>query len=267
MTREEAKLILQSFRPNGQDAGDPFFAEALALAKTDSELGAWFAEQQKFDMEMGREIKGVEVPFDLKKKILAQEDEITAATGTPFEWWRNVFSWRAPATWAMACGCVLIFAGIALLGEPENRFADYQAAMISASHEETNHVEVLNSNLPQVESLFAARSAQTNIDVPVGMRGGGLMGCRVLDWHGKKVSMLCFVLNGSKHVDLFVADLGKISDAPLEGVPQFAKNGPRTTASWGENGKVYLMTGDVDENFLRQCLKPSTAFRLYFQWF
>ncbi len=33
MNCNEAKLILQAYRPGGQDADDPQFAEALVLAK------------------------------------------------------------------------------------------------------------------------------------------------------------------------------------------------------------------------------------------
>ena len=40
MNRDEAKLILQSYRPGGQDAGDPYFAAALALAKQDAGIGS-----------------------------------------------------------------------------------------------------------------------------------------------------------------------------------------------------------------------------------
>jgi len=44
------------------------------------------------------------------------------------------------------------------------------------------------------------------------------VGCRVLDWHGQKVSMLCYGLKGS-HVDLFVAGAKVFPDAPPEDKP------------------------------------------------
>ena len=46
MTNQEAKFTLSAYRANGQDAGDPAFAEALAQAKQDPALGAWLARAQ-----------------------------------------------------------------------------------------------------------------------------------------------------------------------------------------------------------------------------
>ena len=47
MTTQEAKLILQSYRPD-RDAADPFFAEALECARRDDALKSWFEAQQAF---------------------------------------------------------------------------------------------------------------------------------------------------------------------------------------------------------------------------
>ena len=49
MDKEQAKFILQSFRPDGADAQDPDFAEALALAAQDRELGDWLASERAQD--------------------------------------------------------------------------------------------------------------------------------------------------------------------------------------------------------------------------
>ena len=105
------RLILQAYRPGGQDANDPQFAEALALAKADPELSAWFARQQKFDAQVSREIKSLPVPPKLKDKILALENprrqkivELPAPA-----WWRNLFSFSSPVSWAMAAGIVILF--------------------------------------------------------------------------------------------------------------------------------------------------------------
>ena len=43
MTNERAKFVLGAYRPNGADAKDPMFAEALEQAKRDPNLAAWFA--------------------------------------------------------------------------------------------------------------------------------------------------------------------------------------------------------------------------------
>ena len=42
MTNQDAKLVLSAYRPNGADARDPFFEQALQQANRDPELTEWF---------------------------------------------------------------------------------------------------------------------------------------------------------------------------------------------------------------------------------
>ena len=49
MKNQEAKFILGAYRPDGQDAGDPVFAEALSQAERDPDLRTWFERGRKFD--------------------------------------------------------------------------------------------------------------------------------------------------------------------------------------------------------------------------
>ena len=78
MNRDDAMLILQSFRPGGQDAGDPRFADALVLARQDAELEAWFAKQQQFDAQICREFKSMPVPSDFLTRTFSG---VTASGG------------------------------------------------------------------------------------------------------------------------------------------------------------------------------------------
>lgn len=70
MNREQAKLILTAYRPGGEDAADPFFADALQQARRDPELAAWFADQRRFDIAARNSLNLVAPPADLRSKIL-----------------------------------------------------------------------------------------------------------------------------------------------------------------------------------------------------
>ena len=98
MTREEAKLFLQAYRPGGQDAEDPHFAEALALAKRDPELAAWFARQQKFDALFSDGLRQVRAPAQLKAEILARGRNEKTAVPSISDWWQNLISFRSPVS-------------------------------------------------------------------------------------------------------------------------------------------------------------------------
>jgi hypothetical protein len=70
MDKEHARLILRSFRPDGADVDDRDFAEALALAHSDRELGEWLANERAFDARFARALSAVHLPETLRADIL-----------------------------------------------------------------------------------------------------------------------------------------------------------------------------------------------------
>ena len=143
MDKEEARFILRCFRPDGADAENPDFAEALAWAAKDRELGEWLAHERSSDADFANALNAVAIPHSLKEEILAglalergdltprPDDfdtcvigamagiqppaglrcEILAAmqrTVQPRRSWRWTWQWGAPV--AAAAGIVMAFA-------------------------------------------------------------------------------------------------------------------------------------------------------------
>ncbi len=71
MDKKQAQFILQSFRPDGADASDPCFAEALQMAAADRELGEWLADERSADAAFAAALCEVEIPEELRQHILA----------------------------------------------------------------------------------------------------------------------------------------------------------------------------------------------------
>jgi hypothetical protein len=71
MDKEQARFILRSFRPDGADAEDPDFAEALRVATENRELGEWLASERAFDAEFARALGTVDLPENLREDIIA----------------------------------------------------------------------------------------------------------------------------------------------------------------------------------------------------
>jgi hypothetical protein len=71
MTNQEAKSILGAYRPNGQDAADAVFDEAVRQAQRDPQLGAWFAHSRGLDAAMMGKLRELAPPPGLKEAILA----------------------------------------------------------------------------------------------------------------------------------------------------------------------------------------------------
>ncbi len=71
MDKEQARFVLRSFRPDGEDAGDPDFTEALRLALENRELGEWLAHERAFDASFATALGAVDLPPNLRDDILA----------------------------------------------------------------------------------------------------------------------------------------------------------------------------------------------------
>ena len=71
MDKEEARFILRCFRPDGADAENPDFAEALAWAAKDRELGDWLAHERASDAGFANALNAVTIPPSLREEILA----------------------------------------------------------------------------------------------------------------------------------------------------------------------------------------------------
>ena len=267
MNRAEAKLILEVSRPGDAAAADPQLAEALALAQADPELGAWLARERAWDAAVRRELRTVPVPADLKASLLAASQAAANVVPLPPAESRPSFtSWFTPLVWAMAAAVVL-FIGLASYRSLHpagasfaqgRQLADFTRDMIAASPDDAHHVDVLNKDFAGVKSWLADHHALADITLPPTIATApGLMGCRIINWHGQPVSMLCFMMDGSRHVDLFVTPAASIANAPAPGQPVYASVSQNATAGWRVGDNVYVLAGQVPEEFLRHCLAPA----------
>lgn len=80
MDNTQAKLILASFRPNGSDLNDPAFAEALALAAEDKDLGQWLANERAEDMAFADSLADFPIPESLRESLF---EALAAAHDSP----------------------------------------------------------------------------------------------------------------------------------------------------------------------------------------
>jgi hypothetical protein len=258
MNRDEARQILQAYRPGGEDADDPYFADALAMVKYDPELAEWFAKQQAFDARISGSLRQVPVPSRFKAKILAQRKNEPAPT---LNWWRQMFALQPPASWALAAVILMVF-GLALFwnhSQPKSGFTEYSVQMVNAALLDQHHVDRDTGNLKAALASLPINLTESQISLPIRLDGGnGLDGCRSLAWHGQNVAMLCFSPAGGGHVDLFVTAAAIFTDAPPANHPRFAISNGTPTASWTHDGEVYLAVSHSDETVLKNLWSPQS---------
>ena len=240
---DEARLLFSAYRPNGQDADDPTFAAAIEAAKNDPALAAWLAEQEAFDRAVAAHLRAVEVPGDLRAKILAG-----AAVSRRRAWW------AAPRLWAVAA-VLAVFAGVAALwpGKTDG-LADWQKHGLAVLGEIIAAREPFDLPHPDAAAL-AAWLHEHAVPEPAALDGKSPIGCKNIAWDGHNMSLVCFDLGGGVLVHLFSTDRAGLAHLPPDGPAHFAQDGAWTVALWNEGGKTLMLASQQGAAPLRRMLQ------------
>lgn len=244
MNSDEAKAILQVYRSGGQDAASPLFAAALEQANKDPELARWLAEQRSFDGAFVAAVKSIPAPRGLKASLLA-EPRITSPS------WSHGWPVRLAAA---AVILALIGLSVFWLKRASVDFNDYRAEIVEASWDNSPHLEHRTATLKEAQQWFAHQQAHGDLALPTALGEFQAYGCRVLEWHGQKVSSVCF-LDGMKHLHLFVVDSQAVRNRPSASLPDFENCAGWKTISWSQGGKLYVLTGMNYLSFIKKCRK------------
>ena len=246
MTKEQAKEILAAYRLGTEDEHDPFFAEALALARTDAELQAWFNQSLSFDASVRGELARVLAPAGLRQSILAEHKVIR-----PAAWWNPHLTGRQMA----AAASVVLAAGVAVLwfSQRPASFAEFRHEIADQSWGPSPHVEVPAASLRDVREFLAAQHLATNSTVPPVLAQSKVRGCTLMHWRGHEVPVLCFNSDG-QHLHLIVADRALFPDAPSQ-TPQTDQWQSWRTASWSQDDHSYVLTGLKTTAFVKKFRK------------
>jgi hypothetical protein len=116
------------------------------------------------------------------------------------------------------------------------------------------------NDLSRIRGFLAQNKFDSDFVVPKQLQNRAQpTGCALLSWHGQQVSMICFhsgkPLGPGETSDLFlfVADNPSILETQTQS-PLLAKVSRATTASWTQDGKIYLLVAAGDEKFIRDYL-------------
>lgn len=244
MNHQEAKLILSACRPGGADGADPRFQEALEYAQRDPELAAWLTRERRLDDAIGAKVRaGAQPPAHFKFAILA------ATRMVPVTPWFQRPVWLAAAAAAVSG---LIVLGALLFSKPAvSEFAEFQRAMTEVLTSKDFQLDHLTPSASEAQRWLADR--RVDFVMPTGLEGRATMGCRVIDWRGQRVSLICFKLDGGETVHLFTVARDALSDAPpVE--PRFASAGRFATGAWSEGDTVFLVAASRGEAVLKKVL-------------
>jgi hypothetical protein len=251
---EPAKLILSAYRPHGQDADDPTFADALAAAGQDATLADWLREQQEFDRAIADRLAQVAPPPGLRERIIAG-----AKVSRTREWWQ----W--PQVWAVAAMFLILVVFGERLAPPHHReLADWQTHALGVLDELEAGRTGFNKSAKNSAELTAwlREHAAPTPAVPSKLTATETWGCKTWTWQGRQVSLMCFKA-GEKGVHLFTTDRAGLADSPPEGKPEFARHGEWVVASWSQGDKTHMLAGLEGEAMLRGFLASHAVPKMF----
>ena len=244
MDNQQAKEILSVYRPGLDEAGDPFFADALAQARRDPELGRWFEEQCAVDAAVRGKFRQISAPAGLPQQILAERKIVRPAI-----WWER------PALLAAAAAAIVlaVLAGYLLRQPNTQTFQVYRknmAKLVSGKYQmmlETNDLNVIRQFLDK-------NHGAANYILTKEMEKLPAEGCALIKWHGWWVSLVCLDRGHDDDLFLFIVDRAVLPDPPPSQSAQFARVNNMTTASWTVGDKTYVLASKASEEDLRKFL-------------
>ncbi len=255
MNRDEAKIILQLYRPDTADADNPQISEALVLAKSDAELARWLEEHCARQNALREKFRQIAAPAGLMEQIISEQ----AAQ-------KKIAARRKDKVVASVAVAAII---VSLLFSAQFWLAHFHRNDVSLSHFQNQMaytatsgygMEFTTNDLSQIRAYLAQNGAPSDYVLPAPLEKITAAGCAVENWYGKKVSLICFHTgkplppNQQSDLWLFVVDRKAVKHAPAAGPLQFAPAGPLFTAVWTQDGKLYLLGIAGDEQALRKYL-------------
>lgn len=246
MNRDEAQARLRAYQPGSADDHDPRFAEARARLERDAELRSWFEQERRFDAAVRERLGAVPPPPGLLPRLLAARGRPTVG--------RRASVWQLPLALAASLALLLGlgFYGWKATREPVTPLSACRTHLAEWLRQ-FPRLDLESEQLAEVKAWLAARGVTDEVSVPTGLQQFPTIGCRQLDWQGRSVSLICFMVDGD------VMHLVVVSGPPLEGVAaqgdyRFARAGEFRTAAWSRAGATYLLLTRAPANALRRVL-------------
>lgn len=231
MKNEDAKFILSGYRPGGQDASDPAFAEALEQAKRDPALGKWFAEHQAHAAAVSAKLKEIVPPAQLRAAVLAGSS--LAQPTVRVRWLRPALIGAAAA--------VVVFAGLVTVLPAKSTFdVEKLTAFAIKDAQVFPHGRPAGTAAKELQTQLSADDVCLTTGLHFDFETLRTTGCRTLTDDGHEMVEICFQRNG----DYYHLYIVRRSDFANMHPKSFA--GPNTQervsfVSWADQNYFYIV--------------------------
>jgi hypothetical protein len=248
MDNREAKFILNAYRPGGQEANDPRFAEALALAQRDPILEQWFRDSLTLDAAMVEKVGAIAAPVDLRENIL-----VGVKVSRPSRWRTPLIGWAIAATLLVAA----IAASLILRETTKPRLVGWQSEglqMVSSLVSGRAQFDAQSRSGADLIGWLETNRAPSAERLPKKVENLVSLGCKAFLWNEELVSVICFKRPDGGLIHLVIRNASSPSDRALKREPEFVRQGEWATATWREGDKVYMLALEGSPEQLRAYL-------------
>jgi hypothetical protein len=255
MNKDTVREILSAYRPNGADADDPAFADALRHCRHDPETARWFEEERAFDREVARALRSGEPPTEGQETVL--EQTATAPFRAPSR--RRLLPWLGGLAAALLLGLGLF---TALSNDPGGTRFQQAGFSLAGLVEQTLPLQHEAPQFSALASWLAARNAPVPAEPAGRLAHEPTVGCKIFtDEEGGRVSLVCFRVEG-KLVHLFTFDdrtAGLLAGQPRG---EWQENDGLHTQVFEQNGRTYALATEADPASLESGLTGTRAVSL-----
>lgn len=245
MSNDEAKFLLSAYRPGGRDAADPALAVALEQAKRDPALGEWFARQQAHDRAVAAKLQEITPPAGLRDAILAG-----ARAGDQRSTARS--RWRAPMWLAAAAAVALLLSVGAWWRIAPVRGASLEDFALNFVDRGFT-LQKRGADVAALKTWLAEQHGPLPEAIPAQFTQLRALGCRLLNYEGRDVSLVCFERDG-KEFHVFVARRSELPSVEDNAAPRLIDRGKLVAATWSDAQSHYVIVSDAGLAALKQLL-------------
>lgn len=246
MNNDKAKFVLSGYRPDGADANDPQFADALTQAERDPDLGQWFARERRFDEAMSVALDAVPIPSHLRADILAGGKISRPAL------WRG-----RNAVWAIAAVLVALAGVVGVWRQQTARAENWQRDVLAVLPQLGSAAAPFDREGKDgavLKNWLVAQNQPAPTAMPVSLQGLPALGCKTISADGRPVSIICFTMPGGEIVHLAVMNEADAASSS----PRFAQMNGWSTVRWHANGHACMLATKASAAELRRVFDGTT---------
>jgi hypothetical protein len=241
MTREEAKFILSALHNNEKERFDPGVTEALRMAESDPDLADWFADLLEADDFISGELGEHPVPPELEGNIRAA---LNRSSHSP-----PISRRRMAGGIAAAAALIIAFLGLRWIdrsGSPEPSLASFKENMATTLGA-LKGVDFVSGDPESVVNFVRSNGSAFEGTIPATLEGGKLVGCRILDWNGHEVVLVCFSREGDNApcLHLFTIDASAIPGLADGEKTEVSRDGTWVARAWRSGERLHLLLEKV----------------------